>query len=212
MGESLNLSPYPTFVKGKGMNRTCKKCGLDKPIDDFPVGKGNKDGRRPLCKPCYSKYTYAVRNTIVCARASKKYSATPHGKKGQQEASRRNAPKRAIATEAWRATHKEHIAAYDHEANLEYNYQLTKSEYDQKTEEQNNSCAVCHKPNPKGKRLAVDHDHSCCPGRRSCGKCVRGLLCSTCNSGLGQFKDSPELLQSAIEYLNSFKHKICIVA
>lgn len=47
----------------------------------------------------------------------------------------------------------------------------------------------------------IDHDHSCCPGDVSCGRCVRGVLCSTCNLGLGGFKDDPDLLRSAIQYL-----------
>jgi hypothetical protein len=31
-------------------------------------------------------------------------------------------------------------------------------------------------------RRCTDHDHECCPGRRSCGHCVRGVVCATCNS------------------------------
>lgn len=33
--------------------------------------------------------------------------------------------------------------------------------------------------------LSVDHDHSCCPEKRACRKCIRGLLCADCNMMLG---------------------------
>lgn len=59
-------------------------------------------------------------------------------------------------------------------------------------------CTIC---TIKETRLMVDHDHSCCPGERTCGKCIRGILCDKCNRGLGFFNDNPDLLQRAIEYL-----------
>lgn len=41
-------------------------------------------------------------------------------------------------------------------------------------------CAGCREPFPDT-QLEIDHDHSCCPGRWSCGRCIRGLLCRRCN-------------------------------
>jgi len=87
-------------------------------------------------------------------------------------------------------------------ANIKYWYGMTADEYAAKLHEQGGGCAVCGKtPEENGKDLAVDHDHSCCPGRRSCGKCVRGLLCDQCNRGIGHFQDSTELLLVAVAYL-----------
>ena len=60
-------------------------------------------------------------------------------------------------------------------------------------------CAICHRTLP----LVIDHDHACCPGKRSCGRCIRGLLCDLCNRGLGMFKDDPIRLRAAAEYLAS---------
>jgi hypothetical protein len=48
---------------------------------------------------------------------------------------------------------------------------------------QHNGCKLCGEPLVN---FVIDHDHACCSGRRSCGKCVRGLLCVSCNAGLGQ--------------------------
>ncbi|MEU0663871.1 endonuclease VII domain-containing protein [Streptomyces lavendulocolor] len=64
------------------------------------------------------------------------------------------------------------------------------------------TCAICGRPDGEGRALSVDHDHGCCPeGDRTCGKCVRGLVCGACNHGLGKFRDSPELLRAAAAYL-----------
>lgn len=67
--------------------------------------------------------------------------------------------------------------------------------------DQGDRCAICRTDDP-GDQWHVDHDHACCPGkRRSCGQCVRGLLCRSCNWGLGHFRDDPDRLRAAAAYL-----------
>jgi hypothetical protein len=78
-------------------------------------------------------------------------------------------------------------------------YGITLDEYDRMVEERGGRCDICGQVPEK--RLHVDHDHSCCPGRNSCGNCIRGLLCSRCSLTLGAFHDDIELLRSAIIYL-----------
>lgn len=46
----------------------------------------------------------------------------------------------------------------------------------------------------------IDHDHSCCPGSYSCGKCIRGLLCRKCNTHLHPLED-PKRLAELLDYL-----------
>ena len=48
---------------------------------------------------------------------------------------------------------------------------------------------------------AVDHDHGCCPGGLSCGKCIRGILCRKCNVAIGYLNDDPTLARAAADYL-----------
>lgn len=67
---------------------------------------------------------------------------------------------------------------------------LTPERYDALLAYQRGACAVCGTTDPKsnqhGKQaFCVDHDRTCCPTDKSCGKCVRGLLCHNCNRAEG---------------------------
>lgn len=73
-------------------------------------------------------------------------------------------------------------------------YGITHAEYDAMLELQGGGCRICGGTNGK-RMLAIDHCHN--------GGGVRGLLCTGCNTGLGGFKDSTQLLQAAIAYLGS---------
>ena len=81
-------------------------------------------------------------------------------------------------------------------------YGFTVDAYFEMLKAQNEVCYICgDKPSGVKRRLCVDHDHSCCPGSKTCGKCVRKLLCMQCNVALGAVKDNIKLLEKMIEYL-----------
>ncbi|WP_409469557.1 endonuclease domain-containing protein [Streptomyces sp. HC307] len=64
--------------------------------------------------------------------------------------------------------------------------------------------AVCGVANSGQRAMDIDHDHACCPGRRSCGGCVRGLLCSNCNfHALGWYEALPAELRT-FDLLNTY--------
>ena len=86
------------------------------------------------------------------------------------------------------------------EANLE-RYGLTPEQYVEMETKQGGVCAVCKQPEKEKKRLSIDHDHQCCFGIKSCGKCVRGLVCTRCNKGMGVFGDNIDVLKAAVNYL-----------
>lgn len=82
-------------------------------------------------------------------------------------------------------------------------------EFDELWDKQKGLCAVCDEPMGRSghgsNSVAVDHDRSCCSGKKSCGKCVRGLVHSGCNLVLGHSKESPDRLRKAAEYLERFR-------
>jgi hypothetical protein len=77
---------------------------------------------------------------------------------------------------------------------------ITESQYMTMLFNQNGLC-------PCGRELEtahIDHDHKCCSGKRSCGQCVRGLLCNRCNLLLGMVESEPHLIpEYLIQYLQT---------
>lgn len=78
----------------------------------------------------------------------------------------------------------------ERKSRLKRKYNFSQESFDHLAALQGNACAICRDPKHK---LVVDHCHT--------NNLVRGLLCSKCNAAIGLLKDSPELLQSAIDYL-----------
>lgn len=104
----------------------------------------------------------------------------------------------------WYSRNKASKKDYDKWWGLHSRYGLTKDEYTTMLVNQSGVCGICKEPEVVLDRrtglprsLSVDHCHST-------GK-IRGLLCTHCNHALGKFKDSIEVLESAIQYLKENK-------
>ncbi len=84
----------------------------------------------------------------------------------------------------------------DKDRKLQRSFGISYSEYLTMLEAQDGKCAICGTTDTgKRKAFAVDHCHNT-------GK-IRGLLCSNCNTGIGNLRDDIELLERAIEYLRN---------
>jgi hypothetical protein len=84
---------------------------------------------------------------------------------------------------------------------LRRQYGIGAVEFDAILERQDGHCAICPAEvgSKGGRRLSVDHCHR--TGR------VRGILCSECNLGLGKFRDDPDLIEKAAQYLRQAEHE-----
>lgn len=97
----------------------------------------------------------------------------------------------------WNSKSKEERQQINTKVRLKYNYNITVEEYNELVKKQDNKCYICGtKGGYNDKPLYVDHCHST--------GMVRKLLCQHCNSGLGMFRDNPELLEKAADYLRKY--------
>lgn len=103
----------------------------------------------------------------------------------KREYNRKNRERVNAAERARRAANPELFMA----TKLRYRYNIDYEQYKALMEKQSGLCAICK----ERAAVDIDHDHKT--------DVVRGLLCRSCNVGLGQFKDDIEMLEKALAYL-----------
>lgn len=84
--------------------------------------------------------------------------------------------------------------------NLKWKFGISPQQLAEMRTVQHDCCYLCEGPLEQGK-IHIDHDRSCCPDNRSCGKCVRGIACQLCNQGIGQFRDDPDRMRRVADNL-----------
>ena len=169
--------------------KTCARCKKVLPASSFPPNPRLKSGLHSYCRPCRTaKNAERPKNQRVpemekcCTSCDRLLDASHFMSNVNSSDGLRSRCK--ACTSSTQILRKYHLTS------------------DQYADLAKNGCHICG----SYKRLHIDHDHSCCPRADSgsatiCGKCVRGVLCSDCNTGLGLFHDSPVALTNAVKYL-----------
>lgn len=144
----------------------------------------------------------------ICQRnAQQRYHGRPEG--GDAPIGQRNAekthcpwgheytPENTYFSESGKVRH---CRACARESMLMRRYGLERGEYDRRFAEQSGRCAICRTELAESKNLHVDHDHE--------DNSVRGLLCTSCNQGLGRFEDDSDRLQRAADYIRDHRARV----
>ena len=134
-------------------------------------------------KPCKNGHT--------AARRVSDYSCTECSQEASARYLSRNTEKHRERTREWRKANPEAWAEIKRRADLKMLYGLSTKEFKAMLEQQGNACAICQEPFKSTPH--VDHCHTT-------GK-VRGLLCGSCNTGIGLLGDDPLRLERAVAYL-----------
>lgn len=172
----------------KSMFKVCYICREEKNSDCFSRSSTTIDGFRKDCKSCASRYYHA--NKEKYKQKHKEY----------YEANKEKAIKDSYA---YRKLKPEKRALSNRKNHLKREYGLSWDEFVTLYDSQEGKCRICgcfiELQSTKNSKTSacVDHCHETSE--------VRGLLCRACNVGIGNLKDSTDLLAKAIVYLESFK-------
>lgn len=192
------------------MSKLCPQCKLTLSFTDYYEDRRTPTGTSYFCKKCTSaknkeNYRKRLQQPVIsivektCNICRLVYPAsgfyTNKGKSdgldSQCKLCRKNQGK------AWRLANIDSVIEKSRDKRLRHRYGVTEAEVDAQRDRNKNHCPICKKEYPKGKRPHTDHDHVT-------GK-FRDVLCFNCNTGLGMFKDDPEIMQNAIAYI--LKHR-----
>lgn len=200
----------PTTYRAEDGTKICSICKVRKSIDEFsPRKRLGGGGVGTECKWCCADRMRAVREKIRGKRKKSWMGRKPHVRKGSQKCylcgttkpmsefhrDRNRKTGHSVycklcackKSREWWSTYTEKAKDVNRRK-----FGLKPGDFAAMSAAQNGLCACCGElPGQKG--LQVDHCHT--------NGNVRGLLCRSCNLGLGSFKDDPSRLRKAIVYL-----------
>jgi hypothetical protein len=175
--------------------KQCKKCGIEKPLELFKRYSENKDGRAGTCKECMYGHKphnklLVTEKTCSCCKEIKEINLFPMISKKLQYRSAICKSCRNKRRQEKRAEDPQKEKIRTRKRALQSKYGLTLEDYDNMYTSQQGKCKIC---NTSYDLLCIDHCHNTSK--------IRGLLCNSCNTGIGHLKDNVQFLKSAIQYL-----------
>lgn len=173
-------------------SKTCTKCNLNKSIEYFSIRNSKKGWYKSWCKQC------------ICESKGKKFRGLNTTCKpiisievGDLKYCTKCKETKNIELFGFQYKKRNKRKSYCKKCESfllkEKTYNINLEEYKNALIKLDNCCEICKKPNENGRDLYIDHCHKT--------NKIRGFLCNNCNTGLGKFKDSIELLNLAIDYL-----------
>lgn len=188
--------------------KCCTRCGQEKPLTEFPKRPQRKSGYRSQCLACGRRRNKEWRDLQIVKMGYKRPWRNVPVAEGMKCCSRcmevkpvadfimrtgRESPNCRDCRYAHTARH--YNPAASRAIYLRRKFNITPEQYDALAQSQGGVCAICGEfsPTPAHPVLVVDHDHAT-------GE-VRGLLCHSCNLGIGNLRDSADLLARALAYL-----------
>lgn len=184
--------------------KTCSDCKEEKDLSQFYSGhawRTLKYGHDRLCKSCRNGYNLKMSRT----QGSKSCTVDDCDKRHYAKGYCRVHYDRVRLTgqtdsmleiiganqekKVYRNVNGKQVYSYSYslKSRLKYKYNLTVEQWNDLSKD---GCNVCGSKQEldTDRNLHVDHDHACCPGKSSCGKCVRGAVCNKCNTAIGRYE------------------------
>ena len=169
--------------------KICKKCGLEKDFSEFHKSKNGAMGFASRCKDClktdYLKKIESSKNLnvelpelVTCLKCKIQKNIDLFYKYNY-------VPNGYVKT----------CIDCMSISRTSSNHNISEEQYLSMIKD---GCEVCG----SFERLCVDHDHSCCQDTsKSCGKCIRGILCNKCNTAEGMLNSDRLLARRMVEYI-----------
>lgn len=173
--------------------KTCRKCGVEKPLGDF--WKREQERKSGRCKACATVYLkgWQRKNRDKTRVYAQTYRDKHPGRVAQ--ARREYLARNPEQAEANRRRSRDYQKRNNHAITLRQNYGLTPRDYTLMWLAQRSGCGVCGGTQVGGRsRLSVDHNHET--------GAIRGLLCNNCNAALGLLKEDQRRIAALSAYLS----------